>query len=642
MSRTYAWAPITKAERQDDGSVVVTGLMTDSGRDRDGQGMNQQWLDEAVPAWFNESGNIREMHDRHSAAGVGIGLVRSDDGGYMLQARITDPTAATKCLPAAEGERPVYQGFSIGVREPRISFEKAEFPGGEVVGGYLCETSLADRPSNPRTVFTMVKADDDGSPVVVEVPEEVDPEQLDPEPDDETDGDAAAEDTGKADGPVLTKNWAEWDAAHAAGGLSKGARVKANHPEHGQVTGVVTGQSGDKMHLLTKGHGAVSVTSKQVTHVRSDTTGGGARAAAASRDASERAAAQARPGGAAAGLDPATRDAARLARQRRENITAGAQAGGAAEFQAAIDQANRAAGRKTDDPDLFKFVSKDQRTQYASTGVALPNGDFPIPDKGHLSAALGLLSSYKGDKAAAKAHILKRAKALGVDVDASKLGKSDAWSELSAGLSVLFGAGGLSKYDEADDIAGGRDAIAAIARLIQSEAAELANGRFEEIQDICTLIDAAKSLTYFVRSETNQAQAGPDADTSLTGATYTQDPDLEKTDGEDGLDMGSLSKADLADMLKTAVTQATKATVDELALVKSQLAKVLEMPLPGGPVQTRTSTQAGLARTTEVETIRREAQSWLSKADEIGNTDPVLAEGYREQGETLLRRLAKM
>lgn len=68
------------------------------------------------------------------------------------------------------------------------------------------------------------------------------------------------------------------------------------------------------------------------------------------------------------------------------------------------------------DENYLRFVSVDERKKMADSGVAMPNGDFPIPDKGHLSSALGHFSSYTGDKAAAAAHIKKRAKALGVEL----------------------------------------------------------------------------------------------------------------------------------------------------------------------------------------------------------------------------------
>lgn len=55
----------------------------------------------------------------------------------------------------------------------------------------------------------------------------------------------------------------------------------------------------------------------------------------------------------------------------------------------------------------------DQRAQMAKTGDAMPNGDFPIKTPKDVHDSIGLLGVYKGDKVAAKAHIIKRAKALG-------------------------------------------------------------------------------------------------------------------------------------------------------------------------------------------------------------------------------------
>ncbi|HVA05517.1 MAG TPA: hypothetical protein VNG12_02130, partial [Acidimicrobiales bacterium] len=63
---------------------------------------------------------------------------------------------------------------------------------------------------------------------------------------------------------------------------------------------------------------------------------------------------------------------------------------------------------------MVKFVSAAARRKYAESGVAMPNGDFPIPDEGHLRSAIGRLAEYKGDKAKAKAHVISRARALGL------------------------------------------------------------------------------------------------------------------------------------------------------------------------------------------------------------------------------------
>lgn len=149
----YAWAPITKTETQDDGTLMVYGPATDAGVDRDRQKMDQAWLDKAMPAWMAEGGNVRGQHNPQDAVGVGVGLTRADDGTHNLAAHVVDPVAVKK---VATG---VFKGFSVGIKDPHITFGKADAPAGVVDGGTICEVSLVDRPSNPRTLFTMVKAD---------------------------------------------------------------------------------------------------------------------------------------------------------------------------------------------------------------------------------------------------------------------------------------------------------------------------------------------------------------------------------------------------------------------------------------------------------------------------------------------------
>ena len=59
-----------------------------------------------------------------------------------------------------------------------------------------------------------------------------------------------------------------------------------------------------------------------------------------------------------------------------------------------------------------RTFSMDSRDKMATKGVALPDGSFPIPDKDALHRAIQSVGRAK-DPAAAKAHIRKRAKALG-------------------------------------------------------------------------------------------------------------------------------------------------------------------------------------------------------------------------------------
>jgi len=160
----YAWAPITKVEDQPDGTVMVYGPMTDAGIDRDRQGMNQDWLDKAVPAWMKEAGNVREQHQSTRAVGVGVQLDRRPDGVYDLGAHVVDPVAVAKVKAG------VLKGYSVGIKDPQINLGKAEFPNGEIVGGSIVEVSLVDRPANPRTMFTMVKVDGAGELAEVDGP----------------------------------------------------------------------------------------------------------------------------------------------------------------------------------------------------------------------------------------------------------------------------------------------------------------------------------------------------------------------------------------------------------------------------------------------------------------------------------------
>jgi hypothetical protein len=173
MTTAYAWAPITKVEDQDDGTVMVYGPVSDAGIDRDFQRMGQAWLDEAMPAWMAESGNIREQHDGLRAVGVGVGLNRGSDGTHNLTAHVVDEAAVKKV------KTKVLKGFSVGIRNPQVNFGKADAPNGEVVGGQIVEVSLVDRPSNPRSLFTMAKADSAGELTAVEHPTVVEVSALD-------------------------------------------------------------------------------------------------------------------------------------------------------------------------------------------------------------------------------------------------------------------------------------------------------------------------------------------------------------------------------------------------------------------------------------------------------------------------------
>jgi hypothetical protein len=80
-------------------------------------------------------------------------------------------------------------------------------------------------------------------------------------------------------------------------------------------------------------------------------------------------------------------------------------------------------------------LTQAQRDRYATTGVALSGGAYPIPDKGHLAAAVARYKqgAHAGHSAGSiKSHILKRAKALGVSVSLTVM------EDLASGEASVF------------------------------------------------------------------------------------------------------------------------------------------------------------------------------------------------------------
>jgi len=148
MNLTSVYAPILKKERQSDGTLLVTGIATDDTLDIDEQICDPSLLERAMPAWF-KYGNIREQHS-NIAAGVATKL-EVDGTRHLVTARVVDPSSVNKV------ELGVLKGFSIGIRNPRISTDKAA-PGGRIVDGEIVEVSLVDRPANPSCMLELAKS----------------------------------------------------------------------------------------------------------------------------------------------------------------------------------------------------------------------------------------------------------------------------------------------------------------------------------------------------------------------------------------------------------------------------------------------------------------------------------------------------
>jgi Zn finger protein HypA/HybF involved in hydrogenase expression len=145
---TSVFARIIKQEKQKDGTLLVTGIATDDTLDVDQQICDPEWLARAMPEWF-KFGNIREQHS-NIAAGVAT-KYEQDGAQHIVTARVVDPSSVMKV------EAGVLKGFSIGIRDPRVSKDKAA-PGGRIVDGEIVEVSLVDRPANPSCLLELAKS----------------------------------------------------------------------------------------------------------------------------------------------------------------------------------------------------------------------------------------------------------------------------------------------------------------------------------------------------------------------------------------------------------------------------------------------------------------------------------------------------
>lgn len=143
----HAYFDIINKQRDDDGHLLVYGKATDSSLDIDKQICDDTWLRSAMPSWF-KWGNIREQHSA-IAAGVATSYEAKDDGHY-IEVKVVDTNSAKKV------EQGVLKGFSVGIKNPRVTKDK-DAPGGRIVGGEIVEVSLVDRPANSNCKLVLAK-----------------------------------------------------------------------------------------------------------------------------------------------------------------------------------------------------------------------------------------------------------------------------------------------------------------------------------------------------------------------------------------------------------------------------------------------------------------------------------------------------
>lgn len=144
--------PITKRDKNDDGSVTVRGIVTDDSLDLDGQIVDATSAAKALQNWFDEWANIRQQHSPLLApAGKGISL-DFEDGVPYLTAKIIEPTAVKL---VNEG---VYQAFSIGIADGELDtspMAKQKAKNGILFPSLINEVSVVDYPANTSCKFVM-------------------------------------------------------------------------------------------------------------------------------------------------------------------------------------------------------------------------------------------------------------------------------------------------------------------------------------------------------------------------------------------------------------------------------------------------------------------------------------------------------
>jgi hypothetical protein len=146
---TTAFFEIVKADKRDDGTLMVYGKATDDSLDIDQQICDPTWLDRAMPEWFKSGGNIREQHSS-IAAGVAKEYEKKADGHY-IHALVVDPISVKKV------DTGVLKGFSIGIKSPRVVRDQ-KAANGRIIDGQIVEVSLVDRPANPNCQLVLAKS----------------------------------------------------------------------------------------------------------------------------------------------------------------------------------------------------------------------------------------------------------------------------------------------------------------------------------------------------------------------------------------------------------------------------------------------------------------------------------------------------
>lgn len=601
----YAWAPITKAEEQDDGTYMVYGPAASSHLDRDHQRLNEAWLDTAMPAWFAEGANVREQHDSKRAVGVGVGLVKGDgDSGHMLASRIVDPVA---CLKVKHG---VLKGYSVGIKNPRVKLGKADAPGGEVVGGDIIEVSIVDRPCNPTTLFELAKADGASGELAA------------------VDGALVVEKTDAASFGIAEDVYDQLpDAVRTAltSLAAAGAAVSTQAVKADEATVSIASPS-----FLIKLDGP-AITPEMVQGLvdarlaelgKADTSAAGRRKAAASGAAMPdgsypiKTKADLRKAIKAVGRGGADHD------KIRKHVMTRAKALG---LEAMVPTNWNSDGSLKD------------ATKAEVSEELVAKAEQVLRDVRALAPSLTKADDGEGeggDIASAEQAIAVIAQLIISEAESLAQGNLNEACDIDLLLSAVRSLTWFKQREEAEQSGDGSDADMGLAdSASKSDSAE--NGSTETAQAGTT--DTGTTETSASTEEQQTADSGQQA---ADGDTQTSDTgDATK----DGAESEAVTKADVAELVKAAVAEVTTASEERTKALEAELTKAnaaieefRAMPAPGGPALTRTAAQQATAKNSDADRMRQEAQTLMAKADQVSDRD--LRDGYRDRAKALLAK----
>ena len=142
------FAPFSKVEEQDDGTIRLWGVASAEDRDSDGEITKADALRNAIGDYTRfGSGALREMH-QPIAAGLVNEIAVGDDNVTRIGAHVVDPISVKKVRAG------VFKGLSIG---GKVTKRNPVDPR-EILACELIEISLVDRPACPSAVITLWKA----------------------------------------------------------------------------------------------------------------------------------------------------------------------------------------------------------------------------------------------------------------------------------------------------------------------------------------------------------------------------------------------------------------------------------------------------------------------------------------------------